>query len=390
MHRYNDTVTAKLVDDTCDCTRGDVRYNGHVLAQALLNVRVESSFGFTLTVNGLSKKPLSMVQGYLTFYNKGEGTGVITLETITRVSYEKNVILNIPFPGASFKIPGIATIGPQLTVEGSINSALLYLADGNGGDRAADCKSVDPPGGVPDLSENERRGLDTPDLEGRHFQRNLDTHRRHAHGSDHPHNDNRHNYINEQCQLLPELLERKIESRATKEIKFCGLSETFDYPGNSEIPDANVYGYEEPDNCNSFAWGNPLTGRVTGALYHAEHLLEAQSINKCFLYLNGELGPNQSFKFCDYVKKLFAVQVVANIDTAQERTAQASPIKHIASQFPTKTWHAEEYIALQNNTNSRVKSKAWGDLANWVANTDAWVTNPDNQQGSIYQALGVR
>lgn len=34
------------------------------------------------------------------------------------------MILNIPFPGASFRIPGIATIGPQLTVEGSLDASL--------------------------------------------------------------------------------------------------------------------------------------------------------------------------------------------------------------------------------------------------------------------------
>lgn len=34
------------------------------------------------------------------------------------------MILNIPFPGASFRIPGIATLGPQLTVEGSIDASL--------------------------------------------------------------------------------------------------------------------------------------------------------------------------------------------------------------------------------------------------------------------------
>ncbi|KAI8154287.1 Chitotriosidase-1 [Colletotrichum sp. SAR 10_70] len=41
------------------------------------------------------------------------------------VTYEKKkVFLNLPFPGASFKIPDIATIGPQLTVEGSIDASL--------------------------------------------------------------------------------------------------------------------------------------------------------------------------------------------------------------------------------------------------------------------------
>ncbi|KAG7115614.1 Chitotriosidase-1 like protein [Verticillium longisporum] len=123
MHRYDDTLTAKLIDETWSCSKGDISYEGHLLAQALLKIKVESSFGFTLIVNDLSL-PLDLSQSYLTFYNKGAITGVMILEAVAKVFYEKkSVILNIPFPGASFKIPGIATIGPQLTVEGSIDAS---------------------------------------------------------------------------------------------------------------------------------------------------------------------------------------------------------------------------------------------------------------------------
>ncbi|KFG77807.1 glycosyl hydrolase family 18 protein [Metarhizium anisopliae] len=108
--KYKDTVTAKLLGETWDCKNGNVGYEGHLLAQALLNVKVESSFGFTLIVNKLTL-PLDLSQSYLTFYNKGEVTGV-------------KVIADIPFPGASSKIPGIATIGPQLVVKGGINARL--------------------------------------------------------------------------------------------------------------------------------------------------------------------------------------------------------------------------------------------------------------------------
>ncbi|OTB02455.1 glycoside hydrolase family 18 protein [Hypoxylon sp. CI-4A] len=123
-NKYEDTLTAKLIDETWSCTKGDVSYEGHLLAQALLKVKFETSFGFTLIVSKLSL-PLDLSQSYLTFYNKGEVTGVLTLEAVAKVFYSKgDVIVNIPFPGASFKIPGIATIGPQLTVEGSIDASL--------------------------------------------------------------------------------------------------------------------------------------------------------------------------------------------------------------------------------------------------------------------------
>ncbi|KAK7732719.1 hypothetical protein SLS63_004974 [Diaporthe eres] len=124
-YKYEETLTAKLIDETWSCAKGDVGYEGHLLAQALLKVQIETSFGFTLIVTKLTPESLDLSQSYLTFYNKGDITGVLTLEAVARVFFDKrDVILNIPFPGASFKIPGIATIGPQLTVEGSIDASL--------------------------------------------------------------------------------------------------------------------------------------------------------------------------------------------------------------------------------------------------------------------------
>ncbi|ORY68195.1 glycosyl hydrolases family 18-domain-containing protein [Pseudomassariella vexata] len=123
-YNYEDTLTAKLIDETWQCNRDGVGYEGHLLAQALLKVNIQTSFGFTLIVTKLSL-PLDLSQSYLTFYNKGEITGVLTLEAVAKFSYHKGeVIVNIPFPGASFTIPGIAVIGPQLTVEGSIDASL--------------------------------------------------------------------------------------------------------------------------------------------------------------------------------------------------------------------------------------------------------------------------
>ncbi|KAF6809274.1 glycosyl hydrolases family 18 protein [Colletotrichum plurivorum] len=123
-YKYDDSLTAKLIDETWQCNRDGVEYEGHLLAQALLKVNIETSFGFTLIVSKLSL-PLDLSQSYLTFYNKGRITGVLTVEAVAKVSYENSdVTLNIPFPGASFNIPGIAVIGPQLTVEGSIDAQL--------------------------------------------------------------------------------------------------------------------------------------------------------------------------------------------------------------------------------------------------------------------------
>ncbi|EKG15792.1 Chitin-binding type 1 [Macrophomina phaseolina MS6] len=121
-HDIKETFTAKIVDEKWSCEKGNVGYDGHILAQALLDIDVATSFGFTLIVTSLVA-PLDLSNSYLTFYNKGEITGTVTLEAVARILYNnKKTILNLPFPGASFRIPGIATIGPQVTVEGEIDA----------------------------------------------------------------------------------------------------------------------------------------------------------------------------------------------------------------------------------------------------------------------------
>ncbi|KAJ1325255.1 chitinase [Microdochium nivale] len=618
-HIYDDTVTAKLVDDRWDCTKDNVRYDGHILAQALLNVKVESSFGFTLIVSDLSRSPLNLDQSYLTFYNKGEITGVITLEAVARVSYEKRMeILNIPFPGASFKIPGIATIGPQLTVEGSIDAALAmagvvetklqiakwevrqvlpandgykpelindsktdlqqtgdfsgikrpefyagvavsgdvtaklsaaaefgvrfdprwktapiaaavvgeasvmtklkagasttgtcpftYGVDvgarlfakvsgfgwtsgdynltpewkknviamnscpdlgpipvkrdlspieegnfsvvsaayssnslpapyksrgvasgnphhrrsaitkrggvygpafslpvgtwfcppptGNAATGKADCSVVEDYG-QPELPESEWRRMSSPSaLQVRHINKHLDSHQRHARASGHPRDLGlRHIHDDEE---LAELLERSLEKRASKSVHACRFTASFTYPRDGELGNANIYGFQTGDICNSLAWGNPLPSRLANVIYHSEHLLEAQLIKEFFNYVD-ESGltlpdpenANVNIRFCAYVNKLMDISFVANIDSAQGNNFNGRPIQHIAAQFPTYTWKRSEYVSLQGNINSRIKGIAWrGDRI--VAGIDTWITDHDNQQGAIFTAEGAR
>ncbi|KAH7038382.1 glycosyl hydrolases family 18-domain-containing protein [Microdochium trichocladiopsis] len=626
-HKYDDTVTAKLIDETWECKRGDVGYDGHLLAQALLNVKVESSFGFTLIVTSLDL-PLDLSQSYLTFYNKGEVTGVVTLEAVARVKYgKKKVIADIPFPGASFKIPGIATIGPQLVVEGSIDARLavagtvetkLQIAKWNvrqvvpensgykpslidnsetdlartgdfegikkpefyagvavSGDievklsaaaefgiRFDDRWEVEPAGAAvvgeatvtagltagvssagtcpftyeldvgarlfarvtaPDpfgigwngaevtLSEGKKnifkkgtcpdlgpiptkRGLDLiqsdsnnnnhsasaapygghllpalwegPELVSTHgahpssfskrggvygppiripignlfcppaangdeddngqigcpslesinegtikersapleqrLHSHLDAHRR-SHGSGHPHGHH-HRRANETDLLaialdeddsLAHLFERNIND---KDVNICQLPTTkFRYPTDSSIPNANVYGWYDPQTCGSFHWGNPLPSRITGINYHSEHILEAQMIKDFFNYLNGEhgnafpspaLGSTGDVSLCTYVNAMFAHTVTANIESARSVNGQATllVIEHIAAQFPTNGWNAHEYVSLQGSINTPIKMNAWAD--NRIVNTDRWLTV--GNANYIFSASGAR
>lgn len=127
-HSIDETVTAIIVDENWDCKRNGIKYDGHVTAKALTNMKISTTFGFTLIVPSLLP-PLDLTKSYLTFYNKGEITATLTIDAIARFTYSKHkVILTLPFPGATFRIPGIVTIGPQVHISGSIDAQATLAA----------------------------------------------------------------------------------------------------------------------------------------------------------------------------------------------------------------------------------------------------------------------
>jgi len=134
VHNVKDQFIAKIIDDKVECGEGNTKFNAHILVQALTDVSISTSFGFTLItkLNFASPgSPLDLSQSYLTFMNEGKVTATFTLEALIRVSYEsgEKTILTLPFPGASFRVPGIVTIGPSLRVAGEFNAALTLSAE---------------------------------------------------------------------------------------------------------------------------------------------------------------------------------------------------------------------------------------------------------------------
>ncbi|KAM3079706.1 hypothetical protein ACMFMG_006117 [Clarireedia jacksonii] len=115
-HNLDETYTAKIVEERWDCPGRD----GYLLAQAQANIKVGTSFGFSLIATSLF--PLDLSKS-----NNGEITCTFTLEALVRFQYDsKEFKLGepIPFPGAGVRIPGIATIGPQLALRGRIEAGV--------------------------------------------------------------------------------------------------------------------------------------------------------------------------------------------------------------------------------------------------------------------------
>ncbi|KAF2856398.1 glycoside hydrolase family 18 protein [Plenodomus tracheiphilus IPT5] len=133
-HNVKEQFIAKIIDDKVDCGDGNPKLNAHIFVQALTDVSVSTSFGFTLITKlnfASPSSPLDLSQSHLTFMNEGKVTATFTLEALIRVTYEsgEKTIVTLPFPGATFRVPGIVTIGPSVRVAGEFNAALTLSAE---------------------------------------------------------------------------------------------------------------------------------------------------------------------------------------------------------------------------------------------------------------------
>ncbi|KAI0897338.1 glycosyl hydrolases family 18-domain-containing protein [Annulohypoxylon nitens] len=125
QHNLDETYTAKIVEERWSCPGRD----GYLLAQAQAHIKVGTSFGFTLIASSLS--PLDLSDSFLVFTNDGEITCTFTLEALVRFQYdtkEFGIGPPIPFPGSGLRIPGIATIGPQLALRGRVEAGVAISA----------------------------------------------------------------------------------------------------------------------------------------------------------------------------------------------------------------------------------------------------------------------
>ncbi|KAL8694715.1 MAG: hypothetical protein Q9224_003515, partial [Gallowayella concinna] len=123
-HDIDTTFTAKLIEETWGpCDVGGVDVEAKLLAQALANVKVSTSFGFTL-ITKLSL-PLDLSQSYLYFKNKGDVSATFTLDAVGKAKFETGDIEIAGlenFPGATFGIPKLLTVGPNFKLFGAVDA----------------------------------------------------------------------------------------------------------------------------------------------------------------------------------------------------------------------------------------------------------------------------
>ena len=126
-HTVDETLSVILIDQQFGpCQVGPGTAQGNLKATLDAHVEVDTTFGLTIIAT-LTSSGLSLSDSYLFFRNKGQITATFTMDAVATWSYQSGDIKMIgldDFPGATFRVPGIVTVGPNLAVYGAVDATL--------------------------------------------------------------------------------------------------------------------------------------------------------------------------------------------------------------------------------------------------------------------------
>ncbi|KAK9793590.1 hypothetical protein SCARD494_06174 [Seiridium cardinale] len=162
--------------------------------------------------------------------------------------------------------------------------------------------------------------------------------------------------------------------------------------GDSKVSGNAVYGFEEPDVCESYDFGDPLTARVvtTPALqYDSEHVLEFQLLKQFFDHLDVDYGTSlpipdttksQTLSFCNLMKLQWDIPAVAipGLDTSQGVGASLTPANHLAQQYPTHQWYLDD------------QKERVGNVLDLLDNTILPANPPQTTNWTPWQPMGLK
>ena len=122
-HDIDQSFTAILLRERWDCRVNGVDLSAKLDASATANVRVATSFGLTLITT--LRLPLDLSQSYLYFKNKGDVSAVFTLDAVGKAVFSSGdfKIGGLDnFPGATFSIPKLLTVGPNFVLNAAVDA----------------------------------------------------------------------------------------------------------------------------------------------------------------------------------------------------------------------------------------------------------------------------
>lgn len=123
-HKIEESFTAILVKETwppCKLANG-ITIDGHMDIRASAKVSVATSFGFTLIAKLDYPNIIGLGDSYLYFKNRGEVSAIFTMDAEGKAVYmtgDKELFGLQNFPGATFSIPKLLTVGPNFKLYAS-------------------------------------------------------------------------------------------------------------------------------------------------------------------------------------------------------------------------------------------------------------------------------
>jgi chitinase len=120
-HSVDETFTAILYRDSIACNVGGVDVRAALNIQADARVRVDTSFGLTLI--GKLGLPIDLSGSYVYFRNRGEVTAQFSIDALAGAQFTTGDVelFGLENFGATFRVPGILTAGPNLRLFGSLD-----------------------------------------------------------------------------------------------------------------------------------------------------------------------------------------------------------------------------------------------------------------------------
>jgi chitinase len=125
-HNLEERFTAKLIEEDWQCTVKGIDVEAHLLIQAIVDLKVKTSFGITIIAT--LGPTISFQDSYLYFKNEGEVEAIFSLDALGKVRFSQPLTLAdlANFPGATFGIPKLVTVGPNFRLDAQVDAEIAF------------------------------------------------------------------------------------------------------------------------------------------------------------------------------------------------------------------------------------------------------------------------
>ncbi|OJJ03024.1 hypothetical protein ASPVEDRAFT_134350 [Aspergillus versicolor CBS 583.65] len=165
-HHVNEKVELLLIDQQFGpCPVGPAQAQANIKSTITAEIDVETSFGLTILTS--LHEGMDLSRSYLYFRNAGEVNAKFELDAVASLTYSTGDIKLLgldDFPGATFRVPGVVTIGPNLAVYASADASLVVAGHL---EAAVTLASWEIQQTYPQNDDHPPQALDQPDREAK-------------------------------------------------------------------------------------------------------------------------------------------------------------------------------------------------------------------------------